>query len=317
MFKRDRQTPTLISSEDLATFGRHKFLRPEGVEFSDSFALVKPLVDVCYPIGGDGYRKALAERHRHADVGDWEKVGAWKFVREFLEADPETLPLIDAGLLAVQRMQVTNLRMCLPLIDVDRYEVVTSGPVPHDGFTGPATFASVAGPSKQHFLDAAVADAAARRIARLPSQPGVVPLSLEDLPVRCWNLGLLIYRGALLVAPEIRDEHEVVAPITARAEQTDHSLFADALAATVLNSSRLDGGLPWPALGAARFIEDYLDPVAIDTHGYRVLLEAAIARLVVSGALGHDVSPDVLTAVQQDQLRHSQEYARKNPASRW
>ena len=123
--RRDRITPG-----QLANFGRFSFLGEEqsGVSAQDSFALVSELASLIW--GGDpsGRATVTAELHRHAAVDEWEKVGAWKFVREFLDDGPDTADLIDGGLFAIIRMRVTNLAIHLAPIDRPRYEALAGGP---------------------------------------------------------------------------------------------------------------------------------------------------------------------------------------------
>jgi hypothetical protein len=56
----------------------------------------------------------------------------------------------------------------------------------------------------------------------------------------------------------------------------------------------------------ARFIEDYLVETATEHAGYGQLLDTGLTCLIRSGALGNDVSPDVLTRRQQYCLRNLQ-----------
>lgn len=107
-WKTSRLPQDRINSQRLADFGRFEFLKEQsGIDASDAFDLVSPLASLSWA-GGPGARPVIAaELRRHAAAGEWEKVGAWKFVREFLDEGPDTLDLIDGGLAALIRMRVS------------------------------------------------------------------------------------------------------------------------------------------------------------------------------------------------------------------
>ncbi len=290
----------LISSTALAEFGRYEFLGAEASGVSNAYSLVSALVSRSYPVGGPGYREVVAELRRHAQQGEWEKVGAWKYVRNFMSDGEDVADLIDGGLLAISRMRVTNLAIHIAPIDLPRYVELTGGRPPNDGFFGPPVFASNFGPSRQYYFDHAVAIATGRRIIRLVSVPGVPPGDVDDAAGAMWDFGMLICRGPLVVNPAISFEPNVVRPAVEAAHGVDHPLFADALAGAVLTEA--PPGIMWRGIGAARFIEDYLHPAAMATAGYARLLDAGLLALLEMHVLGVAMTPAVLTARQRQRL---------------
>ena len=299
-----------IRPEDLANFGRFEFLGEEGSGLSREQAVPEYLrqtgVDamIASMVNNDPSQRnaVIAELLRHGEVGEWEKVGAWKFVREFLDDDKEAIqPVIDAGLLALSRMRVTNLSVHLAPIDSPRYTELTGERPPNDGFFGPPVFDSNFGPTRQYYFDHAISTAAARRIARLPSDAGIEPGPLDNAVRAMWDFGLLIYRGPLVVNPDIRFEPNVVRPAVTAASGVDHGLFTDRLADAALDTSGHTHGV-WTSLGGTRFVEEYLDPTATDSPGYSRLLDSGINLLLSSGFLGVGMSPELLTARQRERL---------------
>ncbi len=67
-------------------------------------------------------------------------------------------------------------------------------------------------------------------------------------------------------------------------------------------SDSLSKHSPWGALGAALFIEDYLDPSAVEAPGYDRLLVHALSTLLEKGWLGVTVSAEQLTFRQRARL---------------
>ena len=292
-----------ISSEQLADFGRYEFLgeQASGIKSADALGLVRALAEPVWTSEPNARASAVAELSRHADRGEWETVGAWKFVREFLDDALDTRALIDGGLAAVTRMRVTNLSIHLSVSDSARYRELTSGPVPNDGFFGPPVFDSHFGPSRQFYLDSAVAAAARRSIARLPHAPGVRPGPVTDAARSLWDFGQVIYRGPLVVNPDIAFEPSAVRHAVIAATNVDHVLFMNAVAAAVTDPANylLEG---YAAIGAARFAEDYLAAEALSAPGYQRLLDAGLTRFLRTGEPGIEVSPLLLTPLQQEQL---------------
>ncbi|MGH3279535.1 MAG: hypothetical protein ACRDNW_10405, partial [Trebonia sp.] len=297
-----RSSADRISSETLARFGRYVFIDQKlNGQQEDSFSWVLPLASLIWESGPGGRAAAIAELRRHAAGGAWEKVGAWKFVREFLDG-PDAIDLIDAGLLTLAHdMRVTNLGPNLSVNDSRRYHELTGGPVPNDGFFGPPAFDSEYGPSRQYYLDAAVVAAARRHVTRLPHAPGVAPGPVLAAAKALWNFGNLIYRGPLLVGPDYTFEPGVTRDATTAASGVDHVLFMDAVAGTVFDPVQcLTEG--FTAIGAARFAEDYLSPDALNARGLQRLLDAGLRRLLGRGELGVNVSPNLLTPLQASRL---------------
>ncbi len=303
LFRRSSQPVDRITSEDLAQFGRYEFLGAEqsGVPLGSAYNLISNLNELIYTQSPTDRAQLVAELSRHADKGEWEKVGAWKYVREFLDEAPDTRELIDGGLLAIFRMEVTNLGMHLAPIDTPRYAELTGGPPANDGFFGPPVFDSDYGPTRQYYFDHAITTAAARRISRIESAPGVEPGPLDDAAGAAWDFGLLVYRGPLVVNPDIQFEPNVVRPLVQAATGVDHTLFADRLADAVLDTKSYSYGA-WSSIGGARFVEEYLNPSAVETDGYRRLLDTGLAILQEGNLIGTAFSRELLTPPQQVRL---------------
>ena len=124
-------------------------------------------------------------------------------------------------------------------------------------------------------------------MTRIPSTPSVEPAPLAtDHAVEngLGNLAMLIYRGPLLVNPGSTFEPSLVQPAIASAHGADHRVFVDRLADLMLNDS-LAFESPWGALGATLFVEDYLDPSAVDAPGYDRLLVHGLTLLLQKGWL--------------------------------
>jgi hypothetical protein len=292
-----------ISSEALASFGRYEFLGSEqsGVEPGSAYGLVSNLNELVYTQSPADRAQLVAELHRHAEKGEWEKVGAWKYVREFLTEEPDTRDLIDGGLLAIHRMRVTNLSIHLAPIDSPRYIELTGAPPPSDGFFGPPVFDSNFGPTRQYYFDHAIATAAARNITRIQSMPGVEPGPLQSAAKAMWDFGLLVYRGPLVVNPDIQFEPNVLRPAITAATGVNHGIFADRLADAALDTSTYWYGA-WTSIGGARFIEEYLDSSAVQTAGYSRLLGSGLDLLTEMGALDVSMSSELLTPRQRERL---------------
>jgi hypothetical protein len=296
-----------VTAEVLATYGRHEFLREQsGLDPSVVFEMITPLNELIYTRLPSDRATLVAELTRHAEKGEWEKVGAWKYVRDFLDDADDTRHLIDGGLYAVDRMGVTNLAMCLSFQDRSRYEELFERQPPDDGFSGPPVFTSDYGPTRQYYFDHAIATAAGRWITRLVSRPGVEPGPLDEAVVQTWSFALLILRGPMLVSSDITFEPNVVRPLVAAATDVDHVLFAERLAEAVATKEAADvyGNLPlpWYALGATRFIEDYLALEATNTDAYRRLVDRGVALAVQGGVLGRMFSAEMLSLAQRERL---------------
>jgi len=290
-----------ISPDALADFGRYEFLGADQSGISDAYALVSALVASSYPPEGPGYREVITELRRHAEKGEWEKVGAWKYVRNFLTDTPDVSDLVDGGLLAIQRMRVTNLAIHLAPVDSPRYEELTGERPANDGFFGPPVFDSDFGPTREYYFDDAVAAALGRSIARVASEPGVEPGPMDDA-VRCmWDFGMLIYRGPLVVNSDITFEPNVVRRAVAAATGVDHRIFSERLVAAAVDPNS-DAYGPWTAIGAARFIEDYLDPSAANSDAWVRAADSGIIQLMEVGAIGVLMSQELFTPKQRERL---------------
>lgn len=299
--ERTTGTPDRMTSEWLAQFGRFKFLRSEANEAFDEMTVISRLIPDLYPQDTPGYASVVAEVRRHAAVGEWERVGAWKFAREYLAGE---FDLVDEGLRAIHRMRCTNLAMHLAPIDQRRWAEVIGEPIPHDGFVGPPVFDSSYGPTRQYYFDAAMTAAARRSVTRIPSTPGVEPAPFApDHAVEngLGNLAMLVFRGPLLVNPASTFEPSLVQPAATSAHGADHRIFVDRLCDLMLNDT-LARESPWGALGATLFIEDYLDPSAVEAPGYDRLLDHGLTLLLEKGWLGVTVSAEQLTYRQRSRL---------------
>lgn len=298
-FKRRVTLADRITPDALADFGRYEFLGPEQSGISDPYSLVSPLVSLSYNPEGPSSSEVIAELRRHSEKGEWEKVGAWKYARNFLNETADIDDLVDEGLLAIHRMRVTNLAIHLAPIDSPRYIELTGGPPANDGFFGPPVFDSTFGPTRQYYFDHAISTAAARRISRLASAPGAQPGPLDDAVKSMWDFGMLVYRGPLVVAPDIRFEPNVVKPAVEAATGVDHSLFAEGLVDGATDRQSNWFG-PWTAIGASRFIEDYLEPTAADSPAYTRVTDAGLTLLHEMGIIGVGMTPEIFTPRQRE-----------------
>ena len=247
-----RKLEDCISADSLGQYGRCQILGAEvsGVSSMAAYHLVEPLSMQTYMDGGIGVSGAVEELRRHGATGTWEAVGAWKFAREFLKDPGTTAPdLIDNGLLALARMKITNLGFYLPGIDQSRYEALTGGPVPNDGFFGPPVFDSPFGPNRQFYFDDAVAFARSRRVERIPDTPDADPIRVDDAARAMWDLGLLVCRGPLVVHPDIRFEPSVIHGAVAVAKDVDHQRFVDRLCEELFEGELAEHALPWSMMG--------------------------------------------------------------------
>lgn len=308
---RSRGMPDIISSNQLAEFGRRRFVKYWTGFSKDEpeFQLVAPLEAVACQSPA-GRARAIAELGRHAADGDWQKVGAWKFAWLYLQRDADIAKsieadiaqLIDDGLLTVSRMRVTNLGQHLAKLQASRYRQLTGLDIPDDGFIGPPVFDSNYGHGRQYYLDNAVTAASHRSVTRLQPAPGKVPEPISTwVVVRMDNLGRLVYRGPLMVEEEHRNEPLLMQDAIAAATGFDHVLFADRLSEAMTAPSSYGDGV-WSRLGAARFVEDYLHTDARKTRGYQVLLDSALRLLLKEGLLGFMVAPELLTPIQRTRL---------------
>ena len=291
-----------ISSDDLANWGRRQLLgEMSGIDPMTAYGLIEPLSMETYMQGGKGVAGVVEELRRHVGHGEWEAVGAWKFARDFLGEPADADEFIDAGLLAVDHMRITNLAIHLAPIDLPRYEELTGHAPPNDGFFGPPVFDSDFGPSRQFYFDSALAAAASRRIVRLPSSAGVQPGSLDGVASSMWDLGLLIFRGPLVVNQDSSFEPNVVRSAAKAATNVDHGIFARSLA-ECLNPKDQYVGSYWGFLGAGRFVEDYLDESLGGSPAHVELVDGGLNGLTSAGLLGLAVSVDVLSPLERDRL---------------
>ncbi|ONH24737.1 hypothetical protein [Pseudofrankia asymbiotica] len=303
LVRRRRSPDNRLSSELVADYGRWKFLDEQsGLTASGIYARLVPAEEIAFVGRPENRPGIIAELRRHATRGPWEKVGAWQYAREFLDAADDTQDLIDGGLLAARDMRVTNLRIHLSIVDTARYKELTGGPVPDDGFFGPPVFDSPHGPTRQFYFDEAVATAAARRPSRVPAAPGVEPGPVDDAVRALWDFGQLVHRGPVLSARHPAFESTVVGPAVAAARDVDHQRFADLVLAKITTPGALSYNV-WSALGAARFIEEYLDPTVVHGTAYSTLLGAGLACALHAGDLDRTFPAEILTPRAAARLR--------------
>jgi len=298
LFRRRRRE--LVTSDQLAEYGRREFLgEHQGLSPMDGFNQLRPLHELVFTRTPEDRATVVAELTRLAQTGEWERVGAWKYVRDMLSFEADTQPLVDAGLAAVRRMRVTNLSIHLSRYDTDRYREIFGEAPPHDGFIGPPCFDSAYGPSREDRHQPAIRAAAGRHVEPVRAAPGVDPGLLPDLTERLWTFALIVYRGVDRIDPETPPERDVLSSVVVAATDVDHDRFALLLADQVRDRDPFLGG-PWPSLGAARFIEEYLRPTASDA--WRLTASAALSDLAERGWLGTDVPVGVLTSRERELL---------------
>jgi hypothetical protein len=138
-----------VDSSLLADFGRAWLLGDQNsLDRMKTFDALNPLREPIYH-EPDGDLRAAEELRRHAARGEWEAIGAWQFATDFVRDEDLERELTDLALLTLMKMRITNLRIHLPFGVMGRYEELTSGPVPDDGFYGPPVFDSHFGPSRE------------------------------------------------------------------------------------------------------------------------------------------------------------------------
>lgn len=298
------RTPAdLITPGALAQYGRFQFLGPElsGVaDHTAAWALLEPLREGLYS-DPQTKQRAIAEIRRHAQQGEWEAVGAWKCAFDMVpDADLEA-DMTDAALLALAGMRITNLAIHLGPDHLRRFEELTSEPAPNDGFFGPPVFDSNFGPTRQYYFDQAIAAAAARTPERIPNRPGVQPGQLGDAARGLWDFGMLVLRGPLLVNPDIRFEPSTVRSAVKAAKDVDHGLFCEQVSVLLAEQAR-ESFNGWAFMGAARFLEDYLDPELTGSAVHTKLVDAGLEQLAATGILGVGMTVDVLSRFERERL---------------
>lgn len=298
LFRRRRRE--LVTSDQLAAYGRREFLgEHQGLSPMAQFDQLRPLHELVFTQTPEDRATIVAELTKLSKTGEWERVGAWKYVRDMLSFEADTQPLVDAGLAAVRRMRVTNLSLHLSQNDTDRYREIFGEAPPYDGFVGPPCFDSAYGPSRADRHQPAIRAAASRRVEPLRAAPGADPGLLPDLTERLWTFALIVYRGVDRIDPETPPERDVLSAVVAAATDVDHDRFAHLLADQVRDHDPFLGG-PWPSLGAARFIEEYLRTTTADA--WRLTASAALSDLADRGWLGTDVPLGVLTGRERELL---------------
>ena len=288
-----------ISPDALATFGRVQFVGADTNGIVDSAAagaLVEPLQQRLYR---DAVSTAAVcdELRRHAARGEWEAVGAWRFAIGSIADAAFEAEMLDLALLAMARMRVTNLGIHLSIPYGERYRQLTGERVPNDGFWGPPVFDSAFGPTRQYYLDSAVAAQAGRQPPRVPSAPGVAPGDALAARGSLWDFGMLMIRGPLVVPPDIKLEATAVSKAQRAASNVDHRLFVEAM----LGVLRQDTSYGWSYYGLVRFIEDYLDPKLYATALHQRVFDEAFFHGHAAGMLaGPNFTPDVLSSFERE-----------------
>lgn len=292
---RGRKTQLLVDPAAVADFGRWTLLKENsGVnlseysnmspQFASGLDIVRPLFDQLYMTDPNDPVGIVRELEHHSQKGVWEAVGAWRFCDEFLDSTPELWShLEDAGIRALAQMNITNLSFNLGIRHADAYRRITGEKPPNDGFFGPPVFNSAYGPSLDFYINAAREAAAARTPLRVQEARGQAPdPTTADLTGALWDFAMLVYRGPA-IAPNIDPEPTLLRPAIEAAYAVDHEQFAKLLLAQVASKSGPDDA-KWPALGAARFIEDYLDPRVTGTSAHLELIDLGLAWLREPGA---------------------------------
>jgi hypothetical protein len=290
----------LVTAEDVARFGRFSFLGPAAADVSDASAALRLLEPLRSQLYGDEKlkRAAIDEMERHASQGRWEAVGAWKFGEDFIDDAAYNASVTDLGLLALADMRVTNLAIHLGHAYLTRYEELTGAPASNDGFWGPPIFDSAFGPTRQYYFDQAISAAAQRRPTRIPSAPGITAPS--DLP-GLWDFGMLVLRGPALVSTELRFEPSTLREAIKASTGVDHSMLVEQLRA-LLETEAKSTFNGWSCMGAARFIEDYLDPSLTAGPAHTALIDLGLAQLRANGMLGNSFPVETLSWCEQQRL---------------
>lgn len=292
----------LITSEDLARYGRFELLGAElsGIDRSGAWALLEPLRDWLYSNLEDMSR-GTTEIRRHAKVGEWEAVGAWKCAVNMVPDKDLEANMADAAMIALARMRITNLAIHLGPAYIRRFEELTGERPPNDGFFGPPVFDSHFGPTRQYYVDQAVAAAAARTPRRIPSTSGVQPGQLVDAARCLWDFGMLVLRGPALVGQDVRFEPSTVHPAVEAATGVDHALFCEQLHDVLVEQAR-EGFNGWAFMGAARFLEDYLEPELTGSPVHAKLVDAGLEQLASQAILGTGAFVEVLSTFERGRL---------------
>lgn len=273
--KRPRTVATLISPNALADFGRTQVLRGNVAEAwagLSVFALdyVRPLFDSLY--GGPPTRDPLPELRQHASNGGWTAVGAWQFCIEFVDdRRDEWSDLEELGIRTLSGMGLANASVTLGMSQLERWSEILGQRPPYNGFFGPPTFTTEAGPSLDFYRDHARRWAANRRPQRIPPLAGRPPHN--DAGSRgegMWDFARLVLCGPLVVGEHNSDEASMLRDAGDAAYLADHVQIA----AQLLEAAREDAarGAAWVALGAARFCEEYLDDALTGSPIHRELL---------------------------------------------
>jgi hypothetical protein len=295
--------PDLITPGVLAEFGRYSLLGPDLSGVDDAVAVraaLDPISNVLYG-GDDVAQKAMDEVRRHASAGTWEAVGGWKFAEDFFPGGDVVEELSDDGMRALAEMRIENLDIHLGPVNHARYERVVGTPVPNDKFWGPPVFASSFGPSRQYYYDNALVAKAARQPERIADTPSAAVPDLAPAAGALWDFGMLILRGPLMCAPDQRFERGVLAPMMRCAGGSDHTEFAARLT-DVLDQRGRGNFNGWEYMGAARFVEDYLDETLTGGAAHLRFVDRGLEQLAGQGMLGREISPDALSAIERDRL---------------
>jgi hypothetical protein len=148
LFSRSSEARNRVDSARLADFGRLWLLREEsGLDPTKALEALDGIRKPLY-YQPDGDQRAGEELRRHAADGEWKAIGAWQFASDFVRDEELEDELRDLALLALMKMRITNLSIHLPAGAVSRYEELTQGPVPEDGYWGPPAFDSDFGPTR-------------------------------------------------------------------------------------------------------------------------------------------------------------------------
>lgn len=316
----DRQQPVSASANRVSLPGVNE--ASEDTEASDGWVLGEFGKHQLF--GGDYHQLSYSTQARAIDlvmragwvrIGDlvseaeasgelWQVVGAMKLANEFLDSDELAAPFFDAGIRALAKMRITNPQQHLSGREFSRYRMHFDRVEP-DNFWGPAVFESEFGPSRQFFLDAAVASVSARKPIVLFHEEGV-EMELDnsiDLDSLFFKFGSLIYRGPLVMSLQDRDEAQLIHPIVAAISSRDHKLGARKMVDRVSENAIMDSySFVFIGLGLVRFIEDYLDPSALALEEARMLRLHCLQQLQRMGVFRASIARGVFTQAEIDAL---------------
>lgn len=242
------------------------------------------------------------------EYGGWTAIGAWKVLMEFGSDGLDQLaevgePALAACVRAYDGFGITNLAIHVSVPEATAFADVLGRPAPMDGFFGPPVFTTTEGPQKSFFLDAAADLARQRSPARLVHAPGVEPDDLGGLSMdRLFDLGRLLLMGPLLVAPEASYEPALVAPYRRVADGVDHVQVQAQLRQACEGLIGPSMHPRWAAVGAARFVEDYLTVSLTASTDHLALIDLGLDFLAETRVLDGNCSAESFSETERQRL---------------